>query len=183
MQAIVLARARETGAWRTCGRSLAVTPLRSLTGRLGAFGLGEQDLLDALRNNVTWDVALFLLVAKLGSTTLCYGTGGCGGIFAPLIFFGGMAGVLVEGLAAPWLHLTNQDQTMLALVGMTACLGAVVRAPITSILIVMEMTWQIHVLPALMIAAVIAVFLNRWFFPANFYDTALIQDGIILKDD
>jgi len=153
-----------------------------LTGRLGGFGLGEGDLLAALRNGIFWPVALCLLVAKIAATSACYGTGGCGGIFAPIIFFGAMAGVLVHGVAAPWLGLTSGDQTLLALVGMTASLGAVVRAPLTSILIVMEMTWQIHALPALMVAAVIAVFMNRFCFAGNFYDEALRQDGIVLRD-
>ncbi len=153
-----------------------------LTGHLGAFGLGEEDMLAALTNRITWQVALVLLLAKLAATTLCYGPGGCGGIFAPIIFFGAMSGVLVHGLLAPVLDLTASDQTLLALVGMTACLGAVVRAPLTSILIVIEMTWQIHVLPALMVAAVISVFLNRTFFAGNFYDEALRQDGIIIKE-
>ncbi len=154
----------------------------ALTGRLGVFGLGESDLLAALNNQIIWPAALCLLVAKIAATALCYGTGGCGGIFAPIIFFGGMAGVLVHGLAAPWLGLTSQDQTLLALVGMTACLGAVVHAPLTSILIVIEMTWQIHVLPALMVAAVISVFMNRLAFRGNFYDEALRQDGVVLPD-
>ncbi len=153
-----------------------------MTGHLGAFGLGEGDLLSALNNQVIWQVALCLLVAKLVATAACYGTGGCGGIFAPIIFFGGMAGVVVHGLLAPWLGLTSQEQTLLALVGMTACLGGVVRAPLTSILIVMEMTWQIHILPALMVAAVISVFMNRACFAGNFYDAALKQDGIVIKD-
>lgn len=153
-----------------------------MTGHLGAFGLGEGDLLSALNNQIIWQVALCLLVAKLVATAACYGTGGCGGIFAPIIFFGGMAGVVVHGVLAPWLGLTAQEQTLLALVGMTACLGAVVRAPLTSILIVIEMTWQIHVLPALMVAAVIATFMNRMCFSANFYDAALKQDGITIKD-
>lgn len=153
-----------------------------LTGRLGGFGLGEEDLLAALRGEILWPVALCLLVAKIAATSACYGSGGCGGIFAPVIFFGAMAGVLVHGLTAPWLGLTSGDQTLLALVGMTACLGAVVRAPLTSILIVMEMTWQIHALPALMVAAVISVFMNRFCFAGNFYDEVLRQDGIVLKD-
>lgn len=153
-----------------------------LTGHLGVFGLGEGDLLAALNNKIIWPVALCLLIAKLAATAACYGTGACGGIFAPIIFFGGMAGVLVHGLLAPWLGLNSQDQTLMALVGMTACLGAVVRAPLTSILIVIEMTWQIHVLPALMVAAVISVFLNRSCFSANFYDEALKQDGIVIKE-
>ncbi len=133
----------------------------AFTGRLGAFGLGDHDLIESLNGGLVWTAALCLLVAKLLATAFCYGAGGCGGIFAPLLFFGAMAGVLVTGLTPAQLGLTSQDQTLLALTGMTACLGAVVRAPITSILIVMEMTRQIYALPALMIAAVVSVYMNR----------------------
>jgi CIC family chloride channel protein len=153
-----------------------------LTGHLGTFGLGEQDLLAALTNRVTWQIAIVLLLAKIAATAFCYGPGGCGGIFAPIIFFGAMAGVFVHGILAPFLDLSAQDQTLLALIGMTAALGAVVRAPITSILIVVEMTWQLHVMPALMVAAVISVFMNRVVFRGNFYDDALRQDGIVVED-
>jgi CIC family chloride channel protein len=163
------------------GGAVALTAF-FLTGHLGVFGLGEQDLLGALTNQITWQIAVVLLIAKIAATAFCYGPGGCGGIFAPIIFFGAMAGVLVHGALAPLLHLSSADQTMLALVGMTACLGAVVRAPLTSILIVMEMTWQIHVLPALMVAAVISVFMNRTIFTGNFYDEALKQDGIVVRE-
>jgi CIC family chloride channel protein len=148
------------------------------TGRLGAFGLGEDDLLDSLNGGVFWTAAAGLLVAKLLATACCYGAGGCGGIFAPLLFFGAMAGVLVTGLTPRQLGLAGNDETLLALTGMTACLGAVVRAPITSVLIVMEMTRQVHALPALMIAAVVSVHMNRLCFRGNFYDEALRQDGI-----
>jgi chloride channel protein, CIC family len=153
-----------------------------LTGQLGVFALGEEDLLASLHNQISWPVAACLMFGKIAATSLCYGSGGCGGIFAPIIFFGSMAGIFVHGLAAPWFGLTPEDQTLLALVGMTACLSSVVRAPLTSILIVMEMTWQIHVLPALMVAAVIGVFLNRTVFAANFYDETLRQDGIVIKE-
>ncbi len=147
-----------------------------LTGNPGAFGLGEAQLQEALRGNVLWLPALVLLFAKLLSTVTCYGTGGCGGIFAPIIFFGGMAGLAVHGLAAFAIAMGPADATLLGLVGMTACLAAVVRAPITSILIVVEMTRQLQVLPALMVAAVIGVYLNRLCFRRNFYDEAIEQD-------
>jgi len=154
-----------------------------LTGHLGVFGLGEQDLLSTLQNQIVWSAALWLLLAKLVATTFCYGSGGCGGIFAPLIFFGGMSGTVVFGLAQPWLHLTSQDQTMLSIIGMTACLCSVVRAPITSILIVTEMTREVYVLPALMIAAVIGAYLNRYCLGENLYDASLLQDGIRIDPD
>jgi CIC family chloride channel protein len=153
------------------------------TGRLGAFGLGERDLVEALNGGLVWWVASALLLCKLFATACSYGAGGCGGIFAPLLFFGAMAGVLVTDLTPKNFGLTGEDQTLLALTGMTACLGAVVRAPITSVLIVMEMTREIYALPALMIAAVVSVYMNRLCFRGNFYDEALAQDGIQLDRD
>jgi CIC family chloride channel protein len=154
-----------------------------LTGHLGVFGLGEQDLLATLQNQIIWEAAACLLVAKVIATVFCYGSGGCGGIFAPLIFFGGMAGTVVFGIASPWLHLTPGDQTMMSIIGMTACLCAVVRAPITSILIVTEMTREVYVLPALMVAAVIGAYLNRYVLGENLYDQALRQDGIAIRGE
>ena len=151
-------------------------------GHLGVFGLGEQDLHATLQNQIVWSAAVWLLIAKVVATTFCYGSGGCGGIFAPLIFFGGMAGTAVFGCAQGALGLTADDQTMLSIIGMTACLCAVVRAPITSILIVTEMTQQLQALPALMVAAVIGAFINRYCLGENLYDAVLRQDGIRLED-
>jgi len=154
----------------------------ALTGQLGVFGLGETDLNATLQNQILWSAAGWLLMAKLISTTFCYGAGGCGGIFAPLIFFGGMAGTVTFGALQHVMGLTADDQTMMSVIGMTACLCAVVRAPITSILIVTEMTRQLQSLPALMVAAVIGAFLNRYCLGENLYDAALRQDGIHLGD-
>jgi CIC family chloride channel protein len=168
-----------------CGAALAcVFALGAFawTGQTGVFGLGEAELESALNNRVLWSAAAVLLVAKIAATALCYGSGGCGGIFAPLIFFGGMAGAVVYGIAGQFLPLTADDQTMLSLMGMTACLCAVVRAPITSILIVTEMTLQLSALPVLMVAAVIGAFLNRYCLGENLYDAALRQDGVTIDD-
>lgn len=151
-------------------------------GQLGAFGLGEKNLLAALNGQVLWAAAAFIVVGKLVATILCYGSGGCGGIFAPIVVFGGMAGLFVGGALQHVCGLTQGDVSLLAITGMTAGLAGVVRAPITSILIVFEMTRQTYVLPALMIAAVVGVFMNRLFFRANFYDEALLQDGHRLRD-
>lgn len=150
----------------------------AMTSRLGAFGLGEIDLRAVLDNQLVWHTAIWLLAAKVVATICCYGTGGCGGIFAPLIFFGGMSGVVVHGMIEKWLDFGPGEQILLSLVGMTAALSAVVRAPLTSILIVFEMTRQIYILPALMVAAVIAAFINTLFFRYNFYTQSLAQDHL-----
>ena len=69
------------------------------------------------------------------------------------------------------------EETVLAVVGMSACLGAVVRAPMTSILIVFEMTHQFSVVPPLLIGLLISQAISRSFNKEGFYNEVLRQDG------
>lgn len=147
------------------------------TGRLGVFSLGYDDLSAGLANQLTWQIAGVLLAAKLVATIACYGFGGCGGIFSPTLFFGGMCGLFLAGLAGMLSPLSPADHVVLAVVGMSACLGAVVRAPITGILIVFEMTHEFALVPALMLGALVSQALSRRLLRHNFYDALLIQDG------
>ncbi|WP_217494394.1 chloride channel protein [Nibricoccus aquaticus] len=147
------------------------------TGHLGVFSLGYDDLSTALNGGMLWQIAALLLAAKLVATAVCYGLGGCGGVFAPTLFFGGMAGAAISALAALVLPLTAGDHVMLAVVGMCACLGGVVRAPVTGILIVFEMTHEFALVPALIIGALISQAISRRVTPHNFYEEVLAQDG------
>jgi chloride channel protein, CIC family len=147
------------------------------TGHAGVFSLGYEDLSLALDGRLLWHIAALLLVAKLLATALCYGLGGCGGIFAPTLFFGGMAGAALSGLAGLVLPLTGADHVTLAVVGMCACLGAVVRAPVTGILIVFEMTHEFAFVPVLVIGALISQMISRKLSHESFYETILAQDG------
>jgi CIC family chloride channel protein len=147
------------------------------TGHLGVLSLGYDDLSAGLANQLPWKIAGVLLAAKLVATIACYGLGGCGGIFSPTLFFGGMCGLFVDGLAGLLGHVSAANQVVLAVVGMSACLGAVVRAPITGILVVFEMTHEFALVPALMLGALVSQALSRRLLPHNFYDAILIQDG------
>ena len=147
------------------------------TGKLGVFGLGYQDLSSALNNHFEWKIAGVMIVAKLLAMIIGYSFGGCGGIFAPLLFVGGMSGYFLGGLARLWIPLTPADQIVLAVVGMSACLGATVRAPLTSILIVFEMTHQFSLVPSLLLATIISQATARFAGKLNFYDALLVQDG------
>jgi chloride channel protein, CIC family len=142
----------------------------------GVFGLGYGDLSIALDARLAWKVALLLLLAKLAATSICYGLGGCGGIFAPTLFFGGMCGTCVAGILGLVHPLTTPDQVTIAVVGMSACLGAVVRAPVTSILIVFEMTHEFSMVPVLILGALVSQAIARRFNRYNFYDAILAQD-------
>lgn len=147
------------------------------TGRLAVFGLGYDDLSDALAHGMVWKLAAVLLVAKLAATILCYGLGGCGGIFSPNLFFGAMCGAVVAGIGSHFLALDQSDQLLLAVGGMSACLGAVVQAPFTGFLIIFEMTHQFALVPGLMLAGLVSQIIARRFNHVNFYDEVLLQDG------
>ena len=156
--------------------ALAVAVFR-YTNRVGVFGLGYEDLSEALRGQMIWKIAALLLVTKFIATVCCYGFGGCGGIFSPTLLFGGMTGVALAGLLGIELPLNTPDVLTLAVVGMSACLGAVVGAPVTGILIVFEMTHEFSLVPALMIGALVSQGIRRRMNPSNFYDELLEQDG------
>lgn len=146
------------------------------TGHAGVFGLGYHDLSDALNGQMIWTSAALLLVTKLIATAVCYGLGAAGGIFAPTLFFGGMAGASLAGLIDLVYPLSTAGHLTLAVVGMCACLGAVVRAPVTGLLIVFEMTHEFAMVPALMVAGLISIAISKKFTKRNFYDEILAQD-------
>ena len=147
------------------------------TRHLGIFSLGYDDLSSALAGNIGWQLAVVLLVAKFIATFACYGFGGCGGIFSPTLFFGGMTGVALAGLVGLEWPMARADLVTLAVVGMSACLGAVVGAPVTGILIVFEMTREFALVPVLMIGALVSQAVSRRMNRENFYDALLTQDG------
>ncbi|MHA3772341.1 chloride channel protein [Verrucomicrobiota bacterium sgz303538] len=162
------------GAWATWAIAVLVF---STTGKIGVFSLGYDDLSTALRGETVWQVAAVLLIGKLLATVLCYGLGGCGGIFSPTLFFGGMAGALVAGIASRFVGLSNADTILLAVGGMSACLGAVVQAPLTALLIIFEMTHQFALVPGLMLAGLVSLVITRATGRSNFYEEILMQDG------
>jgi CIC family chloride channel protein len=148
-----------------------------LTGRVGIFGLGYNDLSATLIHRVAWQFAGILVAAKLLATIVSYGSGSCGGIFSPTLFMGGLTGYFLGGLFSLWLPLTPSDRIVLAAAGMAACLGTVVRAPLTSMLLVFEMTHQFSFVPALMIGMLVCLVVSRLAGRLNFYDALLVQDG------
>lgn len=151
------------------------------TGRLGVFGLGYDDLSEALRAGMSWRLAALLLLAKFAATVISYGLGGCGGIFSPTLFLGGMTGLFLAGLVDFARPLPDSEHILLAVIGMSSCLGAVVRAPVTGILIVFEMTHEFALVPPLMLAALVSQAFSRRFCARNFYDSLLEQDGHFLE--
>ena len=149
--------------------------------KIGVFGLGYGDLEKMFYGDISGPQAGILLIAKLAATTAVYAWGGAGGIFSPTLFFGAAIGLAFTDFCGLMLHMQVNDRIALTVAGMSACLGAVVRAPITSILIVFEMTHQFSFVPLLMIGTIASQAVSRALCHTNFYSEIIERDGIELE--
>ena len=119
-------------------------------------------------------------VLKLAATVCSYSSGGSGGIFAPALFMGAMLGGAVGYLDVSVFHHSSDAIGAFAVVGMGAVFAGIVRAPMTSILIVFEMTGGYGLVLPLMIANMSAFALARYWRSTPIYEALLQQDGIEL---
>jgi CIC family chloride channel protein len=124
-------------------------------------------------------MAAFCLL-KLAATVCSYSSGGSGGIFAPALFIGAMLGGSVGYLDVTIFHHSSDAIGAFAVVGMGAVFAGIVRAPMTSILIVFEMTGGYGLVLPLMIANMSAFALARHWRHTPIYEALLAQDGIEL---
>jgi CIC family chloride channel protein len=158
---------------------LAVAALAWLkTG--GVTGGGYDVLSDALSGKLIVKVMLALCAMKFVATVFSYGSGGAGGIFAPSLFIGGMLGGAFGVLDVRLLHHDPAEIGAFALVGMGAAFAGIVRAPITSVLIIFEMTGGYGLILPLMLANMTSYGLARRLRPTPVYEALLEQDGIHL---
>lgn len=160
---------------------LGVTVLHLSSGHLGIFSIGYVDLNAALNGQLAWKVLLLLLLGKVAATAICYASGASGGIFAPVIFIGAMLGGLF-GVAL--VHCFEADSSIAAgaaLLGTGAFFAAVIRCPMTSILIIFEMTRNYSLILPLMVGNLLAYAISVKLRPVPIYDALLLQDGISLK--
>lgn len=119
-------------------------------------------------------------VLKLLATVCSYSSGGSGGIFAPSLFMGAMLGGSVGYLDVIVFHHSADAIGAFAVVGMGAVFAGIVRAPMTSVLIVFEMTGSYGLVLPLMIANMSAFALARYWRKVPVYEALLAQDGIYL---
>jgi len=121
-----------------------------------------------------------LCLLKLAATVTSYSSGGAGGIFAPSLYMGGMLGGVVGYIDVAVFHHPADSIGAFAVVGMGAVFAGTVRAPMTSILIIFEMTGGYGLVLPLMIANMSAFALARYWRHTPVYEALLEQDGIFL---
>lgn len=146
----------------------------------GVTGGGYDTLAGALTGKLTVEILLALCAMKLAATVFSYGSGGAGGLFAPSLFIGGMLGGAVGFLDQIILHHSGNEVGAFALVGMGAVFAGSIRAPITSVLIIFEMTGSYGLILPLMISNMTAYAIAHHFRPTPIYEALLEQDGVHL---
>lgn len=161
----------------------------------GVFSIGYESLTAAFENNLVVTVMLMLFVFKMIAVIICYGSGGSGGLFSPTLFFGGMlGGIIGAGLvslheatslfALPGVDSAegaNQIVGACVLLGMGAMFASVVRCPLTSLLIIFEMTRNYALILPLMAGNMISYYLASRLLRVPLYNSLLLQDGVNLR--
>jgi CIC family chloride channel protein len=156
-----------------------------LVGAMGWFvpqvlGVGYGFVGDALNDNMALRLMLLLLVLKLIAVTTSYASGNAGGIFGPSLFIGAMLGGAVGTAAHHLFPASTALPGAYALVGMGAVFAGVVRAPMTSVLMIFELTQDYAVIVPLMIANLVSLFIAARLQHEPIYEALAVQDGIHL---
>ncbi len=144
------------------------------------LGVGYETIGSVLSGDVyNADQLLLLLTAKLLITALCVAAVGVGGTFAPSLYLGAMTGALV-GMAAD-TFFPQVPAPAFALVGMGGVLTAVVRAPITSVLLLFELTNDYRIILPIMLCVAASNLVSGHLFKESVYTERLARHGIVLR--
>ncbi|MBV9295228.1 MAG: chloride channel protein, partial [Acidobacteriaceae bacterium] len=156
-----------------------------LTGVAGLWfpevmGAGYDAINSALHGEFTWQVLLYIGLAKLLVTLLCFSVETPGGMFAPALFIGGMIGGALGGVAHRWWPYGAASAEAYMLVGMGTFFAGVFRAPITSIFMVFEVSASYVIILPVMIANTTAYLISRKLHPAPFFKMLAQLEGVNL---
>jgi CIC family chloride channel protein len=144
------------------------------------LGVGYNYVGDALNGSIALKLLLLLVALKLVGVTVSYASGNAGGIFGPALFLGAMLGGAIGTVAHNLLPGYTASPGAYALVGMGALFAGIVRAPMTSVLMIFEMTRDYAVIVPLMIANLTSLYISRRFQKQPIYEALAHQDGIHL---
>jgi chloride channel protein, CIC family len=144
------------------------------------LGVGYGIVGQALNSQMFVGAMALLTVLKLVATASCYASGNAGGIFGPSLFIGAMMGGAIGGVA----HNVFPDYTgsagAYALVGMGAAFAGIVRVPMTSVIMIFEMTRDYSIIVPLMISNLISYYISARLQDEPIYEALQHQDGIHL---
>lgn len=157
-----------------------------LVGAIGYFGLpqvlgaGYYSIDLAMHGQFAFKMLLLLALFKIIATTLSFSSGTPGGMFAPTLFVGAMLGASVGSAERLFLpHLTGSIGSY-ALVGMGVLFAAFLRAPFTSVFMVLEVSGNYSIILPVILANTIAYLISRILQPVPIFELFTQQDGLYL---
>ena len=142
-------------------------------------GYGTTDA--ALKGQLALWLLLALLAAKTAATAISLGLGFAGGVFSPSLFLGAMVGGAYGHIASAAFPALSSGPTAYTLVGMGAVAGAVLGAPISTILMIFELTSDYSITVAVMVAVVIASLITHQAYGPSFFHWQLARRGLSLR--
>ncbi|MCU1324699.1 MAG: Cl-channel, voltage-gated family protein [Bryobacterales bacterium] len=170
---------------RVPGRWKAVAPVAGgLTVGLlalvhpGVLGVGYNLVSEALNGHVEIRVMLILMVLKIVATSTSYGSGNCGGVFGPSLFIGAMMGGAIGQTAHSLFPDYTGNAGAYALVGMGAAFAGIVRTPMTSVIMIFEVTRDYTIIVPLMIANLLSYLLAERLQTLPLYEALSRQEGV-----
>jgi chloride channel protein, CIC family len=120
------------------------------------WGNGYSVVGSILRGELVGVMLLAVLVAKLAATSATVGSGAVGGVFTPTLFVGCAIGALFGGVLHHALPGVTSEPAAYALIAMGGFLAGTTHAPLTSILMLFEMTLDYDIVLPLMLTCVVA---------------------------
>ena len=156
-----------------------------MVGAMGWFvpqllGVGYAHVGEALNGGMALRMMILLLVLKLFAVATSYASGNAGGIFGPSLFLGAMLGGAVGNIANHLLPNYVGTPGAYALVGMGTAFAGIVRAPMTSVVMIFEITRDYAVIVPLMISNLVSFFISSKLQHSPIYEELARQDGIHL---
>jgi CIC family chloride channel protein len=144
------------------------------------MGAGYSYIDQAMHEQYTWQILALLGALKILTTGLSFTSGTPGGLFAPTLFMGAMIGGAV-GMAEHQIvpHLAIPVGSY-ALVGMGTLFAGILRAPMTSVFMILEVSGNYSMIVPVILSNAIAYFISRKFQPTPIFDLLSRQDGLDL---
>jgi CIC family chloride channel protein len=167
-----------TRAWQPAIGGLAIGGL--LLVAPAVMGVGYDYVDQALNGGLVLRTMLLLCAVKLVATAASYASGNAGGIFAPSLYIGAMLGGAIGIVVHGYAPFATAEPGAYALVGMGTLFAGIIRAPLTSVFMIFEITQDYQILVPLMIANMLSFLISRRYQPVPVYDALLRQDNIHL---
>jgi len=144
----------------------------------------NQDLFYSLKDEYWFLLVVIssILIFKAVATAVTTGSGGIGGIFAPSLFMGGIAGFFMAKVFNQFTFIQVSESNF-ALVGMAGMMSGVMHAPLTGIFLIAEITGGYELLTPLIITSTISFITINYFEPHSLYTKRLAQRGELFTHD